>query len=250
MTTSQTTDSERKPMYLLADSQLLFGDSENNPLISSIQRSLCAQEATVTKVAYIGASNGDKREFFDLFVSAMDAINTHDSKMILSGFSGQDKEYLEAADLIVLAGGDVKEGWDVIKNTGMDEIISKKFYAGTVMMGVSAGAVQLGMGDYHGENGDEFVDTLKLIPYYINVHEEISDWSRLKKTVKQKEEYARGYGIPAGGGMIYHPDLVVEPVRKTLTEVHKSLQQDGKIVSNILLAQEKMANATEDQSET
>jgi len=79
----------------------------------------------VTKAACIGASNGDKPEFFDLFVSAMDNINTQDTRKISSTFSQQDKNSLKSADLILLAGGDFVSGWEVLQRTGMDKIVSK-----------------------------------------------------------------------------------------------------------------------------
>ncbi len=245
MTIEINTNSNLKPLYLLADSQLLFWNSPNNRFVTTIRENLKIHQATVTRSAYIGASNGDNPEFFNLFTAAMDNIDIHESKMITSSFTDEDRDFLESADLILLAGGDFKAGWGIIQETGMAEIISRKFYSGTVIIGVSAGAIQLGMGSFGTDSCESFTETLALIPYYINVHDEHNDWSRLRHTIKQKEEFSKGLGISAGGGLIYHPDSTVEPIRIGLNELHKSVNSDEELVCNILLPPEAKINSEE-----
>lgn len=223
---------EYKALYLLADSQLLFRDVANSPFIHSIQESLRSDQATITKAAYIGASNGDNPNFYELFTAAMDNINTHQCKMIRSAAPPEDRSFVESADLILLAGGDVELGWGVMKNTGLDKIVTERYFAGAVIVGVSAGAVQLGMGCLGGHDGVTLVETLRLCPYYISVHEEKSDWSHLKQLVQGRDDYSKGFGISAGGGMIYHPGAIVEPLQYPLCEIH---ELEGKLRSNILL---------------
>ncbi len=41
----------------------------------------------------------------------------------------------------------------------------------------------------------------------------------LLRALPRAGELARGFGIPSGGGALYHPDYSLEPVRQTLTEV-------------------------------
>ncbi len=91
----------------------------------------------------------------------------------------------------------------------------ERYYAGAVLIGISAGAVQLGL---KGWSEDEVFDTFRLVPFVIDVHDEPA-WSGLLRAVPQAGELARGFGIPAGGGALYHPDYSLEPVRHTLTEV-------------------------------
>jgi hypothetical protein len=57
-------NAERKPLFLLADSQPLFR-SESGTLLPALQQSLMISERSITRAAYIGASNGDAPEFFD-----------------------------------------------------------------------------------------------------------------------------------------------------------------------------------------
>ena len=51
-------------------------------------------------------------------------------------------------------------------------------------------------------------------PYIIGVHEEKEEWSNLKSLVLKKGDYAKGIGMPFGGGAIYYPDNSIEPVKK------------------------------------
>ena len=224
---------DRKPLFLLADSQPLFRHS-GDTLFATLQESLQVSEKSITRAAYIGASNGDAPEFFELFTAAMDNINLHESRMIRAGFDSEDRVFLESADLILLAGGDTGVGWRSITSTGMDALITKKYYAGAVIIGVSAGAVQLGMG-WFGEEDGGVSEGLKLVPYYIDAHSERDDWADLRKLVAAREEYAKGFGIPTGGAMLYHADMSIEAIRHPVAEFEKSLADNGRVAGNLLL---------------
>src|SRR4029077_20536546 len=102
--------------------------------------------------------------------------------------------------------------------SGLKEKIVERYYAGAVLIGVSAGAVQLGL---KGWSGGGIFDTCSLVPFVVDVHDEPS-WSGLLRAVPKAGELARGFGIPSGGGALYHPDYSLEPVRQTLTEVEST----------------------------
>jgi cyanophycinase len=224
---------ERKPLFLLADSQSLFR-SGSESLVPTFQECLQVSERIITKAAYIGASNGDAPEFFELFVAAMDQLNLHDSRMIRADSWSDDRAFMESADLLLLAGGDVDVGWELMKSTGMDAVIAKKYYAGAVVVGVSAGAMQLGMG-WNGKDCGLVSDGLKLVPHYIAVHDEREEWRKLRSLVESREEYAKGFGIPFGGAMIYHPDMSMQAVRHPVAEFEKSAKESGMVTGNLLL---------------
>lgn len=226
-------DAERKPVFLLADSQSLFRNGSDT-LLRALQESLQVSQRSVTKAAYIGASNGDAPEFFELFVAAMDGINLHKSRMIRAAFRSEDRAFLESADLVLLAGGDADAGWQIMRSTGMDAVITRKYYAGAVLVGVSAGAMQLGMG-WFDKRGGGASDGLKLVPHYIDFRSERDDWRDLRSLVEIREEYAKGFGIPFGGAMICHPDMSMEAVRFSVAEFEKSVKENGKVTGNLLL---------------
>lgn len=223
-----------KPLFLLADSQPLFRHSPSNPLLHVLRESLRVSEDNVTRAAYIGASNGDAVEFFDLFCAAMDNINLHESRMIRADFPDEDRSFLASADLILLAGGSIEAGWEILTSTGMDFLIAEAYFAAAVVIGVSAGAVHLGKGWFDVSRGD-VSNGLKLVPYYIDVHREEDDWAELRGLVERKEEYARGFGIPSGGALICHTDMSLEAVRSPVIEFEKSEKQNKKVIANLLL---------------
>src|SRR5580693_10114787 len=98
-----------KPVFLLADSQLLFWREGGRPFLARARELLAADGPSpvggAPRAAYLGASNGDAREFYDLFVAAMAEIGIADCRMIPSEPAAEDHSWLENADLVLLAGG-------------------------------------------------------------------------------------------------------------------------------------------------
>lgn len=218
-----------KPLYLLADSQLLFWRDKGRLFTSRILEDM---EPGNTRAAYIGTSNGDDPQFYDLFLAAMQMIELSDCRMIPAEPSGEDREFLERAGLVLFSGGDVERGWRVWERNGLKDAILKKRYDATVMVGVSAGAVQLGLGTLTESPQPQRLDLFRFAPIFIGSHEEEDDWWNLRALVNLSQSEERGIGIPAGAGAVYHPDGMVEPVRKPLVEFSK---QDGKLNESLLL---------------
>jgi len=209
--------SDLKPIFLLADSQLLFWrDEEGNRLLDRARQAIAAGgPARPPKGAYLGASNGDAPEFYDLFLGAMAEIGISDCRHVPSQPGPDDFAFLAEADLILLAGGDVRRGWETFTAGGLKDKIVERYYAGAVLVGISAGAVQLGL---KGWDDDGIFDTFSLVPFVVDAHDEPS-WSSLLRAVTRVGEHTRGVGIPTGGGVLYHPDYSLEPVRHPATEV-------------------------------
>src|SRR6185369_6602341 len=125
-------------IFLLADSQLLFWREDGELLLERV-----VQGRTSMKAAYIGASNGDDPEFYALFISAMEAVGIVDCRMILT--HEPDPKFLNDADIILLAGGDVELGWRAFLSNGLNQHIVRRHSEGAILIGISAGAVQLGL---------------------------------------------------------------------------------------------------------
>src|ERR1700739_2233576 len=138
----QSNASQLQPLYLLANSQLLFWKRRDRLLLEAALDGL-AQD-TPLSAAYIGASNGDRPEFYEIFEAAVDAIGITDRRMIDSSFGPDHRAFLERRPLIVLAGGDVRLGWNIFEKTGMKDVILGRYAQAAVLVGISAGAVQLG----------------------------------------------------------------------------------------------------------
>lgn len=231
-----------QPIYLFADSQLLFWKDQGVLFLDSL-RAFLARESP--KAAYIGASNGDAPEFYHIFEAAMEGIGIHDCRMILSSFPAEDEAFLNEADIILLAGGDVAAGWNLFNETGIKDLIFRRYYEGVMLMGVSAGAVQLGLYGLidTGQPREELLDTFKLVPFIVDAHDEQQEWSRLKSALRLSGGLAQGIGIPTGGGLIYYPDQSVEAIRHALYEFSI---QDGEIRDALLMPGNEEASSISD----
>lgn len=214
------------PIYLLADSALLFSPGDDGCTLPQSIRALLddrLENKDAPTAAYIGASNRDEPAFYGIFEAAMDSASITERRMIRSRYSAMDNVCLNASDLIVLAGGDVAHGWQIMQSTGMRDVIVRRYLAGAVLVGVSAGAVQLGL---EGVDNDAEVnespgassDTFRLVPFVIDVHDEDRGWERLRERVRSLGDGARGLGIPMGGGVAYHADHTLEPFGKPSVE--------------------------------
>ncbi len=205
-----------KPIYALADSRLLFWRRDDGSLfLDDIVKSLGAKPSAA---AYIGASNGDDLSLYHgIFEPAMQQIGTAKCRMILSRPMPEDGAFLERADVILLAGGSVELGWNVFKENGVRELIERRFAEGALLMGVSAGAVQLGLGGLT-DDRTELLSTFGFLPFYVGAHDEKTDWSYLRKVLTFVPDNSRGIGVPFGGGLVYHQGELT-PICKPMIEI-------------------------------
>jgi peptidase E len=112
-----------KPLCLLADSQLLFLRENSEFLLESIMGFIESQRP---KAAYIGASNDDEPAFYQIFQAAMESIGDFECRMIASKLTPDDIAFLNEADIILLAGGDVTKGWQTFVINGLREILVRR----------------------------------------------------------------------------------------------------------------------------
>lgn len=205
----------RRPLYLLADSQLLFWKRGDRPLLQAALDGLAGSGPP--KAAYIGASNGDRQEFYEIFEAAMEGIGVTERRMIGSSFGADDRAFLSGAQLVVLAGGEVRLGWETFEKSGMKDVIFGRCAAGAVLVGISAGAVQLGRyapADTSEAPANELLALFGLAPMIIDTHDERAEWARLSRTIHLLGGAVTGLGIPSGGGVIVHADNRIEPLRR------------------------------------
>jgi len=201
-----------QPIVLLADSQLLFWRENDQLLLESVLKQ-------GSKAAYIGASNGDNPDFYAIFVAAMEGAGIFDCRMIPSAVSEADLAFLNDADIILLAGGDVELGWRTFLSNGLSTHIVRRYSEGATLIGVSAGAVQLGLCGLAADGS--LIETFKLVPFIIGAHEESNKWKTTMDLLRLSANNTTGIGLPAGGGSIYHPDQTLEPLRHPLVKLSK-----------------------------
>ena len=200
------------PVCLLADSQLLFWKPDGKaPLLSSV---LPSRAGPPRKAAYLGASNGDAPEFYALFVAAMAEIGIRACRHIHAALPAAEAAFLAEAELILLAGGDSGLGLQTLRSNGAAELILRRYHSGCVLLGVSAGAMQLGHSVIlERDTGGELPAGLGLVPFIIDAHQEADGWRSLRRAVQKLHGAVPGLGISAGGGVLFHADGTLQPVR-------------------------------------
>jgi cyanophycinase-like exopeptidase len=220
--------SEPAPLFLLADSQLLFWADDDGHFIDRIA---AYTGPGAPRAAYLGASNGDIPDFYGIFVAAIEGIGPAECRMIPTEPSDEERAFVEAADVILLAGGDVERGWRAFEASGMRDLVERRYWEGAVLVGVSAGAVQLGSAGWpEGDPGAAF-GTWGLAPFVVGAHAEDDDWAELRDVVRARGEGARGIGIPRAAGLVYHADGTLEAVRHTVAEF---TVRDGEMASAVI----------------
>jgi cyanophycinase-like exopeptidase len=211
----------QQPIVLLADSQLLFWSGPDGPFLAGLVRQHSPAPRDMA-AAYIGASNGDQPEFYALFVEAMAAAGVTNCRHIPGAPTPDDLAFLDRAGLILLSGGDTALGWETISGNGVKSRVVERYGEGALLIGVSAGAVQLGLKGWRGEQPEpaDLFDTARLVPLLIDVHQP-AGWQRLGALIQYfgPDSGMRGLGIPAGGGALFFPDGTLEPVRHPLAEL-------------------------------
>lgn len=214
---------------MFADSQLLFWKRNNRLVLEAALDGL--PRTTPIRAAYVGASNGDRLDFYEVFEAAMDRIGIAERRMIHSSFGQADRAFLESAQLIVLAGGDVRRGWVTFEQSGMKDVILDRYAKGAVLVGISAGAVQLGciVEAYESFGG------FKLVSIVVDAHDEKTGWAHLTHTIQLLDGAAVGLGIPAGGGAIVYPDASIEPLRRP---AHQFRSEGGTVTHALLYPEE------------
>jgi hypothetical protein len=199
-------------LVLLADSQLLFWSEEEGSLMQRVRRALRLANGHA-RAAYLGASNGDAPEFYEIFVAAMERIGIGDCRHVRVAHAPSDAAFVDAADLVLLAGGDDVEGLRALLRSGLADRVRAALERGAILVGVSAGAVQMGvLLSREDERG------LALVRYAVGVHDE-PEWSSLAASVERAAGQLTGLGLPLGGGALVYADRSVEPIRKPLYEL-------------------------------
>jgi len=167
-----------RELVLLADS---------SPLFAAGGAWLQAVVALSTPVAaarpvYVGASNGDNPDYFEIFRAAFESVGVHASQIhhIHTPPSDAEVKLLENSSLVLLSGGDTAAGWMLMQACGLAPRIQSLYSQGRIQLwGVSAGACQI----CHFMEGPDgrLEPALALAPFSVTVHNERAGWLALKR---------------------------------------------------------------------
>ena len=174
------------------------------------------------RVAWIGAANGDSRTWFERAAKVLRqkyGAEVELARTVGDFDVGETRRIIESAAMIYLAGGDVGMLAERTRALGLDELIRRRHAEGTLVVGVSAGAI--GLTRYWVRFPDDDEDDapssparfacIGAVPLAIDCHDEESDWEELRALLDAwaREEpgaTVEAYGIPSGGALELAPD--------------------------------------------
>ena len=174
------------------------------------------------RVAWIGAANGDSHTWFERAAKVLRKKYSADvelARTVGEFDAAETRRLVETAAMIYFAGGDVGLLAERMRALGLDELIRRRHAEGTLVVGVSAGAI--GLTRYWVRFPDDDEDDapsqpsrfacIGALPLAIDCHDEESDWEELRALLDAwaREEpgaIVEAYGIPSGGGLEIAPD--------------------------------------------
>ncbi len=198
----------KKNVYLIA------GHGENDwAYVQDAVKSLGIKNPAA---AHIGTANGDRFIAVERTIQAMNGCTVRLAPLAPHHRDlDEAKRVLQESDVIFISGGEVEDGM-----TGLPEEIRKllwqRYEDGALFIGMSAGTIMLGSAWPHWDDEDNdfenayLFDCLGFVPTIFDTHCEDEGWPELKKAVELREEGFTGYGIPAGGMVIYTPEGKME----------------------------------------
>jgi cyanophycinase-like exopeptidase len=134
-----------------------------------------------------------------------------------------DRAVVDRADLVFVSGGDPTLGAKVLARTGAAGWLREAHARGTPMMGVSAGAIDLGAwwidwpeDEDAPEEQADVVPCVGVVPGYVfDTHDEEDGWEELhvaSRLLARRGEKSRFLGIPTKGALVFEPHGAMEVV--------------------------------------
>jgi peptidase E len=204
-----------KPIYLLAGGP---GSrrSQGDPILTRV---LTSGEASSPSIAYVGAASGDSRPFFSMIADHMRGCGA--GEITLAPLAGRwtkpekTRAILESADIILVSGGDVEAGMEILEERRMLPFFRDLHRAGKAFFGISAGSIMLAREWVVWDDPDDdatasILPCMGLADVICDTHAEEEEWAELRVLVRLTPKGAKGYGIPMGAALCVHPDGALE----------------------------------------
>ncbi|MCG8670052.1 MAG: Type 1 glutamine amidotransferase-like domain-containing protein, partial [Pseudomonadales bacterium] len=153
-----------------ADSQLLFSRKNNDWFLDRLQ-SFTNQQSSFA--VYIGAANGNEPAFYEMAQEAFSSLGIAESVFLKSGLEDLQKHQNKIPSVILLSGGDVQQGWQLLSQPDIRNWLLNCYHRGCLLLGISAGAIHLTNALDIDSNITPLLNLLPVIPL---AHEENEDW--------------------------------------------------------------------------
>ncbi len=194
----------KKNIYLIAG----HGENDWQYVIDAVQ----AAGFEHPKAAHIGTANGDRFIAVERTIQAMKGcpvtlapLAPHHRDL------AKAKRVIQESNVIFISGGEVEDGMIGLPED-IRELLWQRYQDGALFIGMSAGTIMMGKAWPHWDDEDNdfdkayLFDCIGFVPTIFDTHCEDEGWPELKKAVELSPEGFTGYGIPAGGMVIYTPE--------------------------------------------
>ncbi|MDD5746478.1 MAG: Type 1 glutamine amidotransferase-like domain-containing protein [Candidatus Omnitrophica bacterium] len=156
------------------------------------------------KVAYIGAANGEHKDFFRRTEKSLLLAGAAEVKHARIDCSGWQRLCVES-DIIFVSGGDVFAGMEILRRAQAVELLRRLHSQGKIFIGVSAGSIMLAKQwlvwpDAHDEKKFRVFPCLGIADVFCDTHDE-PEWTELKTLVAHLPPGNIGVGLRSGSAI-------------------------------------------------
>lgn len=93
------------------------------------------------RVAFVGTASGDSERYVDKFMAAFADLDCEPTHLPLFRRTPDLREFVRAQDVIYVGGGNTRSMLAVWREWGLPELLREAWQSGTVLAGISAGAI-------------------------------------------------------------------------------------------------------------
>ena len=163
-------------------------------------------------IAYIGAANGDKRDFYERMSAYLREAGAGRVPLAPVARPPEARRILAAADMVFVSGGDVERGMQALVKARLAKLLERLYANGVPFFASSAGSIMLAREwvrwrDPNDDATAEVFPCLGLAKVLCDMHGEGEDWEELRVLLALRgEEGEVGYGVPRGVALRVEPD--------------------------------------------
>jgi peptidase E len=117
-----------------------FSDEPENPLLDDYILNQASK--TNPKICFIGTASGDAEAYIQNFYKCFEKRDCSPSHLSLfAGHTDKIEEFILDQDILFVGGGNTRNMLVLWKEWGLDLMVKKAYQRGTILSGVSAGAI-------------------------------------------------------------------------------------------------------------
>tara|TARA_B100001057_G_scaffold62033_1_gene55361 strand:- start:1475 stop:2170 length:696 start_codon:yes stop_codon:yes gene_type:complete len=118
------------------------GGFGRNPGVGTIERYILNQSKKETpNICFIPTATGDNESYKVSYYVTLSKLNCNPTHLDFFKRTPNLEELISAQDIIFVGGGNTKSMLAIWRDWGLDKILKEAYEAGTIMSGVSAGAI-------------------------------------------------------------------------------------------------------------